>query len=363
MKIVIVGGGIAGLSCCMRLRKLGHEAVILERAKSFAKIGQGFVLLPNGMNVLKALGFEEVVNRIGTILPKVSINAPSGRLITESYLVDHIGVTRHEFVDMLLSKVKPDWIRMGCEFGRFDYDDKGNVKSVICENGHEEKADVVIAADGVRSPIRKILFPDKELNPVRIKEFVGIIEAPDIVDYIGNAFRKIQDEKYGLSMGMVPSGQGRLIWFVQYDSEIWDTKSKEPEVLRRFTEKLIENWPYPAQEIIDRTDFETIHHWYTCDMDPLQKFYAKNIVLIGDACHPMLTFTSQGANSALVDSMEISEALRNQNGLAGISQAFKSYQAIREKNLLEYLLAGRNLAQKFLHPQKYIGQEELPLVK
>ena len=364
MKIVIVGGGIAGLASVLYLRKLGYEAIVMERAKSYAKIGQGFVLLPNGLAALKSLGMEEDTYAIGTPLPQVTIHSPEGRLIAESYLEEHLGVTRFEFVEMLSKNVKKSWIRMGCKFDHFSYKKDGSVKSIHFANGHEETADLVIAADGGRSRIRKILFPKHHTNDVRVKEFVGIIHAPDIVDSIQSCFRKTKDEFHGLSMGLVPSGNGRLIWYIQYDSDVWDIQTKDPDCLKVFTEMLVAKWPSPAKEILDRTDFKTIHHWHTCDMDPLDSFYKKNVVLIGDACHPMLTFTSQGANCALEDAISLAKSIDNSiKEKKSIQDAFQSFQLDRQDILKSYLESGRNLANKFLHPQKFIGQEELPLAK
>ena len=152
-----------------------------------------------------------------------------------------------------------------------------------------------------------------------------------------------------------------MIWFLQYDCHRWDVESSDSESRREFARRLLADWPSPIPSLIERTDFSASHVWNTTDMDLLPSFFRGNVVLIGDAAHTFLPFTSQGVNSALQDAAELADALAACRG-AAIQCGLPEFDRERRDALGEYIHSGRLLRQRFLDPGAVVGEVEVPLI-
>ncbi|HAI83713.1 MAG TPA: FAD-binding monooxygenase, partial [Chitinophagaceae bacterium] len=88
MKIVVIGAGIAGLSCAITLRKAGHEVVIAERYQFFREVGLGFVIMPNGLAALDAIGVGRTVRDNGCMLQQAILQDVQGNTIKSDAIPD-----------------------------------------------------------------------------------------------------------------------------------------------------------------------------------------------------------------------------------------------------------------------------------
>jgi 2-polyprenyl-6-methoxyphenol hydroxylase-like FAD-dependent oxidoreductase len=211
--------------------------------------------------------------------------------------------------------------------------------------------------------VREDLFPGHVFRAGRVKELVCQVHVPALATEIGAAFIKTFHPDGGLAFGIVPCGAGRLIWFLQYDSERWTLEREDAALYREFTLARMAGWPEPIPAILEATEFADVHLWHTADLDPLPGLHRGNVALVGDAAHVMLPFTSQGANSALEDAVELAACLSVALHTGGRPlHALASFDAIRRPVLRRYLKAGRELAAAFLRPAAPDGKMPLPLV-
>ena len=367
MRIKIIGGGIAGLSAAIALRGAGFEAQVFERATQYQNTGLGFILLPNGLRALERIGLGDEARALGRRIQTASMRRSDGSVLKDAELPESLCVKRHDFLELLRRRLPEDAITTGMGFTHFETDDTGRATAARFADsrrdgaGHREAGDLFIGADGVRSGTRRHLYPGHQTSPVRVKELVSMVSASDLAAELDDTFLKVHGEDGGLAVGMLAAGPSDLIWFLQYDCHRWDLGDRDGESRRAFARELIEDWPDPIPALIERTDFCASHVWYTTDMDLLPSFYRDNVVLIGDAAHTFLTFTSQGVNSALEDAVALVDALTVcREGAAGCG--LPGFDRERRGVLGDYLRCGRQLRERFLDPDGFGGEAEVPLV-
>mgnify|MGYP003342506334 CR=1 FL=1 len=171
---------------------------------------------------------------------------------------------------------------------------------------------------------------------------------PALAQQLGTTFRKFMHPGGGLAVGLVPCGRGRVIWFMQFDSQRFQAPGagQAPAFFRQH----LGDFPAPVQQAIEATPADAPHVWHTVDMDPPPSMVRGNVALIGDAAHPLLPFTSQGANSALEDAALLARALEGCATEAQVEAAFERYNALRHPVMMRYVEAGRAIAASFVQP-------------
>src|SRR5262245_46291625 len=85
-RILIVGGGIAGLTLAMALRQRGFRPELIERSQSWQTVGAGIAVQPNGMRILQALGMGAAVERAGAVIRHWNFCDQHGDVLSETDL-------------------------------------------------------------------------------------------------------------------------------------------------------------------------------------------------------------------------------------------------------------------------------------
>jgi FAD-dependent urate hydroxylase len=232
----------------------------------------------------------------------------------------------------------------------------------VAITGEKEYGDLFIAADGANSVVRKKLFPLHEIRQSPIQELVGIITNPGLAQELDGQMVKTQCTGSSLSMGMLPCNEEQVIWYMQFNSSQLSPHGLSQQEKKDFATQALKNWPSPAQDIIAQTDFSKVFLWLTRDMELLNTFHRQNIILIGDAAHLTLPFTSQGTNSALTDAMTLAGLLAPVTSSSEFPGVFSTYHQTRAEVLQQYLEFGRKQEHRFLNPGLYIKEEaQVPL--
>lgn len=364
MRGLIIGGGIAGLAAAITLRRAGWDVVVKERAPAFSEVGLGFIILPNGLEALDQVGAGEYVRKHGKIINRAVIRTPEGNIIKKDVLDNCLGIKRSSCIDALRQLVPAELVHTAAEFSHFEYDSDGNAVAAHFRNGERIEADVFIAADGAGSAIRKLMFPDHPVGTTRIKELVGIADMPDMVQQLDGSLLKTQSSEEGLSIGLLPCNDKQVIWYIQFDCEKYDLTDLSTENKKAFATKLLGHWPDPVPYVLQHTDYRKAFLWFTKDMPVLPAFHKNNVVLMGDAAHLVLPFTSQGVNSALQDAIILGRLLKTCSSSNTFDEVFTTYHQCRKEILEEYHLFGKMMARRFLDPLHYKNEEvPIPLAK
>ena len=359
MKFAIIGGGMAGLATAIALQQKGYCATVYERAKHYAQAGLGFILLPNGLEALQQLGLEQKAQQLGVVPQKFISRLPNGTVKFERQLPNALVMSRLDCLNMLAQTTQKNTIEFGHKFNHFEYDTNGKATAAHFDNGKRIEADLFVATDGSNSTIRSILFPEAKNTPVVVKELVGIVHCAETASKYAGTMLKTQSDQTGLSIGILPCNGEKIIWYLQIDANKFEIQNDATVAQkRRFALDLVGKWADPINHILQKTDFDHVHLWQTTDLEPLQTYYKQNTVLLGDAAHTFLTFTSQGVNSALEDAVQFAQHI-DQNP-TNYPQALQNYTSQRKQQVDKFTELGRLLVHQFLNPND--TQQSIPLV-
>ncbi|WP_404804804.1 FAD-dependent monooxygenase [Microbispora sitophila] len=314
---VVIGGGIGGLAAALALHRIGWHATVLERAPELREIGAGMSQAPNALRALDELGVGERARAVGVpTYATGNLRTPDGRYLQRAHPGDPaplLGFHRADLHRVLLEAIPSGWIRPGAEVTAIRQDKE----SVTVRCGDDElSAGLVIAADGIRSTARRLLWPDAP--PPRFlgrTAWLGISETPGMPG----------------SMTLGPGGYF-LIHPVARDRAYWAyvTSADRPGI-RYDSEKgeLLErvgDWHDPVPAMVEATAPERVIRIDIHDLDPLPTYVKGRVVLLGDAAHAMSPDRGQGAGQSLEDAVVLAAAIANE---PTVDDALRCYDAER----------------------------------
>ncbi len=360
MKAVIIGGGIAGLTAGILLQEQNYEVVVNERSSQFDHQGFAFLMSLDGLAVLKELMKKTNEKLSRQKIDLFSLKRPNNDEVIKIKLDGWASMKRLDLLAFLHSFYNSNILKTGRVFSRFLYDQDKAVAAVF-ENGDIEYGDIFIGADGSHSKIREALFGTTQFSPIVVKEIVGIANYSLRNQNKEVLFQKIQSSQKGLAFGYIPLSCSEVVWFMQYDVKMEDSlEGTSPEQVKAFCQQLLNDFPGKTKEIIEANDFSNSYFWNTRDFDLLPSFHQNNIVLLGDAAHLALPFTSAGTSNAIVDAKTLCDALATKETN---EQAFADYYQKRSPIVKQHVEQGRALKDLFLNPQDHNEREYiLPLV-
>ncbi len=171
---------------------------------------------------------------------------------------------------------------------------------------------------------------------------------------------KYKEISKGLSYGYIPTSDVEIVWFMQYDVRLIEQKGDTPESLFQICQELLVHFPEDVQTILRLNDFSNSYVWNTTDFDLLDSFHSKNIILIGDAAHLALPFTSAGTTNALIDAKVLMELLLQHTHY---EEAFMAFYEQRAKSVEEHTLLGRQIKNTFLaSTEESLDEIKVPLI-
>ena len=169
MKILIVGGGIAGLSLAGLLRKRGVEPVVVEKTAAYGTAGYFLGLWPLGSRVLHSLDAYEPYVAAGYPISNYAVYNEYGRRLKEieferiskQFGESHL-IARYRLLEILRKGVGDLPIRMGTSITGMRQD--GRKVQVEFTDGRRDEFDIVVGADGIRSQVRRLAFGELPLR-------------------------------------------------------------------------------------------------------------------------------------------------------------------------------------------------------
>lgn len=348
MQVLIVGGGVGGLTLAVALARKGHVARVLERAGTLAPAGAGLALQPNAMTVLAALGLADATVAAGQKVTRAAILDRSGRALGAELDMTALGATfgapvvaihRARLHGVLRDAVGDAVLTLGAEV--VDVHSSTSRATVRCQDGRSFDADMVVGADGLRSTIRRQLLDDGE--PV----YSGYTSWRGVTRSGAGPVLTRMTESWGAGerFGMVDIGHGEIYWFAVADAPKGAAdRDVRAELLQRFA-----GWHEPVRAVLEATAPERILRTDISDRNPVRRWHSGRVVLLGDAAHPMTPNLGQGACQAIEDASALADALSQSTDLR---QALVNYERRRAIRANSVVMRARRLGQiaQWRHP-------------
>jgi len=358
MKVVIIGGGIAGLTLGRFLLQKNVDVVICERSLGPPLLGHAFLMHTDGLAILRELADEKTKKLPGERVTAFSLKRPDQKEIKRVQLDSWHCIKRKDMISYLLSLIPTETIKSGRAFSHFIYEGEKIVAAAFL-NGEVERGDIFVGADGGNSKVRELIHGKVKFTPVEVKEVVGVSHNAAVARTQTNIFTKFLKKENGLAFGLIPTGNDEFVWFMQYDPSISDVPDASPDELKDFCKRLLEKFPPVVHELLSTNDFNTTYIWNTRDFDLLPSFHKKNVVLIGDAAHLALPFTSAGTTNAILDAKAIARAICEE---VDYDSAFHKYYDVRSPHVSQHIILGRELKKIFLKPLENDDAIPVPLI-
>jgi 3-hydroxybenzoate 6-monooxygenase len=355
--ILIVGGGLGGLTTALALASRGRPARVLEGAPQFGAIGYGIQFGPNVFHVFDRLGLTEpvlaaadsprAVLMMDALSGQALIRIPTGATLRARFKYPYIIVHRIDLHNVLLDACRRcDAVDLVADAMVTDFEDRGDGVAVTTADGRRFSGAAIVAADGVRSLFRDRLVGDGPPRPIGYAALRTIVPMAEVkaevprdcvVLWAGPGYHVIH----------YPLRHGTLFNIVAVFRTATHAEKADVETYRDELEQTYHDAQPPVRALNAMMDLR----WRRSigDRAPVRHWHRGRIVLLGDAAHAPLQTLAQGACMAIEDGLCLAEAIHAKDG--DFAAAFALFERLRLVRTARVQLESRALWDAVLHPE------------
>ncbi|GIH60417.1 FAD-dependent monooxygenase [Microbispora siamensis] len=321
---VVIGAGIGGLTAALALARKDWSVTVLEQAASIEPVGAGLAVAPNALRALDVIGVGDEVRRLAAIQGQSGIRTPDGRWLSRTTAEDAAArygdpivlLARSALVGILAGRLPQGALRVNTRVASVD----PATGRVTVPEAETIEADLVVAADGIRSRTRSALFPG---HPAPV--YAGVTSWRAIVPLPGVTGAS-ETWGPGLVFGVMPLAGGQVYCYATAKVSAGLRAADERDELLR----LFGRWHDPIPALLAAADpAAVLRHDIHCLDAPLPAFHAGRVALLGDAAHPMTPNLGQGACQAMEDAVVLAGRVSPGKGLSAGLAAYSRERLAR----------------------------------
>ncbi len=334
-RIVVVGGGIGGLSTAIALDKAGFQVDVFEQSPALREGGAGVGLWSNAMASLDQLGVGAELRRDRLPLRVVAGANPRGTTLSWLALDDWgpefadaacFIVLRPTLLAALARRVPAARVHTDRRIERIEPGDAA--VTLHCSDGRSERADLVIGADGLHSVARPHVVGVSALRYSGQTCFRGVAR---VAPSEPGVLREVQGR--GQRGSVCPVSADTVYWWTAFNApadRILPANERKAALLARYAE-----WPFGLPQAIAATPDDAILQNDLVDRAPVARYVAGRVALIGDAAHPTTPNLGQGANMAIDDAVALARALRDEPTPAAALARYERERLPRTRQIVQ----------------------------
>ncbi|OJJ48752.1 hypothetical protein ASPZODRAFT_1667690 [Penicilliopsis zonata CBS 506.65] len=343
LHIVVVGAGLGGIAAAISCATSGHTVEVIEQARELAEVGAGLQITPNASRLLRHWQLPDSIWEAAAEPTMVTVHRYSGEILAHEdefdkkiqakYGAPFVDLHRVDLQQALFARAKD--LGVVFHFSQRVESVESETTTVRTVNGSQYSGDLIIAADGLWSRCRESLLgrrdeplPTGDLayrivltaDQVADPELRALVENPQVHFWAGPSAHAVS---YSLRAGKMfnvvllvpdnlPAGVSRQAGSV--------------EEMRQ----LFANWDPILNKFLSYVD--TVDKWKLMHHAEMDRWVneASNMVFLGDACHPMLPYLAQGANSSLEDGAVLGLLLGKMKDKSQLPGILRLYESLRK---------------------------------
>ncbi|NJP32356.1 FAD-dependent oxidoreductase [Micromonospora thermarum] len=336
---VVIGAGIGGLAVAGALARSGWRVTLVERADRIRPEPTAVVLWPNGVRALHALGLGAGLDAIATPLPDGGVRRPDGQWLVQPRPTPAdrmpVVVHREDLHDALIAGLG-DGVELRTGVTVRTVRAESGARPSVGDGRHTIEADLVIAADGTDSVVRRQLAPEAAVVSSGSAAWRAVIpwyRAPRLPadtlpagEVLGAGYRFVS-ASLGERGSSGASSRGGIYWVA---TAAGAPRPEPPETQLALLRRWYAGWPAPIADLLDATDPADLVQQEIRELRPLPRAYGfpagpGGVVLLGDAAHAMPPHLGQGACLAFEDAATLAALLRESR----LPDAVVAYDRVR----------------------------------
>ncbi|PZG04199.1 FAD-binding monooxygenase [Micromonospora craterilacus] len=321
---VVVGGGLGGLAVSGALARSGWQVTLLERADRIRPEPTAVVLWPNGVRALRALDLGAGLDAIATPLPDSGVRRPDGHWLVQPRQTPAerlpVVVHREDLHDALIAGLG-DRVELRTGVTVRTVRAASGLRPAVGDGRHMFEADLVVAADGTDSVVRRQLAPEAGVVSSGCAAWRAVIPwyrapslpagEPVVGEILGAGYRFVA-ASLGERGSSGASSRGGIYWMA---TAAGAPRPEPPETQLGLLRRWYAGWPAPVDELLAATDPADLVQQEIRELRPLPRAYGfpvgpGGVVLLGDAAHAMPPHLGQGACLAFEDAATLAALLR-----------------------------------------------------
>lgn len=339
LQVLVIGGGIGGLTSAIALRQRGFEVTVIEKGPDWSVYGVGIIQQGNVIRAMKSLGLVDAYLAAGVGFDAVEVFAPDGTKVArvpspqlEAGYPANLGIGRpalHKVLGDATISAGAD-VRLGVTAKSIEQ--TGERVLVAFSDGSQADYDLVIGADGVHSATRSTVFP----------------EAPG-AEYTGQAVWRynlprlagldvLQVYNGSTGVGLVPISR-QLMYMYITTPESGNPWYEKTGLAKRMKDRLADCAPVVRELGEQITDDEEVVYRPLEALMVTGNWHNDRVVLLGDALHTTTPHLGQGAGMAIEDSLVLAEELASHEVLDSALTAYRERRIERCRYIVEKSLA------------------------
>ena len=333
--IIIVGGGIAGLTTALSLAQKNISSIVLEQAQQLRETGAGIQLCPNVFKMFEYLGitksmaeiavFPENLVYIDGITGERFLNISLGKDLVSRFKYPYGVFHREELLRALAKECQNSpFITLITASKVIDVDERDDKVFAKTEEGSVYEGEALIGCDGLWSVVRSYVIGKENPHFSGHVAYRGVVPLNSVEKHLcpNNVVHWVRDNAHLVHYPIGSQGLFNIIAIFQTEKTYeFDDISGNPEELHgRFEGSRPE-----ILELLKRIN--PSRKWLLFDREPLSNWSKGRITLLGDSAHPTLPYLTQGAGMAIEDAVIIAQRIIDFD--RAYEEAFKAYQLER----------------------------------
>lgn len=335
-RVVVVGGGVGGLTSALALQQAGVEVEVHEKFDHLQGRATGFTLWSYAIKHLLELGLDDP-ERIGGPIEVTEVHNQSGQLIEEMPVGEvsrklgapSCDVRRADLQRALMELLGDGVVHMGSEC--VGVETNGDSATALLAGGGRATGDIVIGADGIHSTVRSFVAGSAKLSYTGHAGWNGVLDGFE--HELLKPQRHVEIWARGSKAGVGDVGAGQVRWYVDRKQEAGPAGGPvdKDEILRH-----VEGWYELIVAAVEAADPAEIVMNEIWDMPPIDSWTRGRVVLLGDSAHATAPWASMGACMTIDDAMTLVRRLDSEASIDGALAAYQHDRKERDEKLVKH---------------------------